>query len=211
MRGKRLVWASESKEGRQLDTGLIKQLAGGDTLNVRTLHSKPITFTPSHLAVLLTNHKPHIPEDDSAMWDRVLLIPFTQRFVDNPGAGELPKDPAMKDKLILEASGILAGLVRGCLEWQRTGLEPPQGVRTATKDYRLEEDTIEQFFDEKCVRGEACAVKASALFRVYTAWAIAYGITPLSQTAFGKRMKSIFQHGRDTSGNFYKGIGLLES
>ena len=75
--GKRLVWASESDEGRQLDIGKVKWLSGGDTLTGRHPHGKrEITFTPTHKLFLATNHKPHVPADEYAAWERISLIPF---------------------------------------------------------------------------------------------------------------------------------------
>jgi len=208
MRGKRLVWCSESKEGRRLDVGLLKRLTGGNTLKVRTLHSKPIEFEPSHLVLLVTNHKPHITADDQAIWDRVHLIPFKQRFVDDPNQGEKQKDPEMKEKLIGEAPGILAWLVRGCLAWRCQGLQPPAIVKVATEEYRGEEDTIGQFIEERCITGQQYEVKAGDLYKVYQDWAKEYGMQTMSLTAFGKRIKRKFSS-RLSAGVIYEGLGLL--
>lgn len=77
--------------------------------------------------MLVTNHKPHANADDYALWKRLILIPFTQAFVDSPRAAhEHQRDAKLAETLRGEASGILAWLVRGCLEWQRDGLKPPR-------------------------------------------------------------------------------------
>jgi putative DNA primase/helicase len=209
LRGKRLVWASESSEGRRINAGLIKQLTGGDRLNVRTLHGKPVEFKPSHLLLLLTNHKPHISADDQSMWDRVLLIPFTRRFVDNPAPGEYKRDPALREKLLAEAPGILAWLVRGCLEWQRDGLNPPPTVQAATVAYREEEDEIGLFIGECCVIGDKCEVRAGDLFAEYSRWAKVGNLKGMTQTAFGTRIKKRYASSNTTGYVIYKGLGLL--
>jgi putative DNA primase/helicase len=91
-----------------------------------------------------------------ALWSRVLLIPFTLAFVDKPDPekpNERQADPDLSEKLRGERAGILAWLVAGCLEWQRTTLDPPQLVRGATKEYRDAEDTFEMFKREWCEEG----------------------------------------------------------
>lgn len=208
LRGKRLVWASESSEGKRINAGLVKQLTGGDRLNVRTLHSKPVEFTPTHQLFLLTNHKPHISADDQAVWDRVFLVPFSYRFVDNPVAGnERKRDARLREKLRAEAPGILAWLVRGALEWQRIGLQPPAEVLTATAEYRAEEDTVSQFIDEALVIHPDAKVKGNSLYKAYDTWCKDNGIPPMSNTAFGRRMKKRFT-AKVSGGVWYMGVGL---
>jgi putative DNA primase/helicase len=87
LRGRRIVWASEISDGRKLNTGKVKELVGGDTLNARGVWGKNhVQFEPSHVLLLLTNEKPSAPASDYALWKRIYLIPFTQSFVDDPRA-----------------------------------------------------------------------------------------------------------------------------
>lgn len=209
LRGKRLVWASESNEGRRLNSGLVKQLTGGDRLNVRTLHSKPVEFEPSHLLLLITNHRPHIPADDDAIWDRVFLVPFTMRFVDRPSKpNELKADKALKDTLRAEAPGILAWLVRGCLAWQREGLQAPDSVRAATEEYRADEDTLARFIAECCVLSPGAKVRGGALYEAYENWTQDNALQPLNKNTFGQRMKQRFELVPPKNVVTYGGIGL---
>jgi putative DNA primase/helicase len=208
LRGKRLVWASESNEGRRINSGLVKQLTGGDRLNVRTLHSKPVEFHPTHKILLITNHKPHLSADDQALWDRVYLIAFNQRFIDRPQkANEHPRDKNLKAALLAEAPGILAWLVRGCLEWQRVGLLPPAEVLTQTEEYRAEEDTIGLFIDEKCYLSPDYKVRAAELYKAYQEWSKDSGLSAMTGTLFGKRVKKRFDS-TISHGTWYIGIGL---
>jgi len=137
LQGKRIVWASETSKGARFDVGQVKFLTGGGDIPARQLYGRDYTFVPSHLLILLTNHKPHADAQDSAFWDRLCPIIFTIRFVDNPTAPhERQKDRALGDTLDVEASGILAWLVRGCLAWQREGLNIPASVLLARREYR---------------------------------------------------------------------------
>jgi putative DNA primase/helicase len=160
---------------------------------------------------LLTNNRPTASADDFALWKRIALIPFTQAFVDSPvEADEKKCDPELPEKLKLESSGILAWLVRGCLEWQKRGLKPPESVRMATQEYREEEDILTLFLDDCCKVKKGLIVKASALYRQYRWWAEGQGHTPWSNTTFGARMTKRFKKEKMMRGIFYQDVTLTE-
>jgi putative DNA primase/helicase len=73
LRGKRIVWASETDRGRKLNIAKLKWLVGGDTLVGRNLHSNQCSFKPSHTLFLFTNHRPRANPDDDALWERIFL------------------------------------------------------------------------------------------------------------------------------------------
>ncbi len=179
LRGKRLVWGSETEEGRRLNDGKVKWLVGGDTLVGRPPFGKrQINFKPTHTLFLLTNHKPHIASDNYALWQRVHLIPFTLSFVDEPIAkNERQTGSELSVKLKAEASGILAWLVRGCLEWQKMGLKPPEIVRQATKGTGRMKISWVILLMMPASRKEA-EVQAGKLYKAYTEWCKRTGINP---------------------------------
>jgi len=216
LRHKRLVWASESKEGQKLNAGLVKQLTGDGYITARPLYGKPITFAQTYKIFLVTNHCPRIPDDsDYAMWRRVLRIPFNIRFVSNPKQlNERKQDKDLLSKLRGEYSGILAWLVRGCLAWQKQGLGVPASVTESTEKYREDEDLTSQFCDECLLVGERHEVTAGNLYRAYVAWSSENGNHPVSSKAFGQRMtrrygEAIPQKVGNKTQRVYKGIGLL--
>jgi putative DNA primase/helicase len=212
LRGKRIVWVSETDEGRRLNAGKVKWLSGGDTLTGRGVYEKrQIDFRPTHKLLILTNHRPRADAADYALWARLLLIPFKISFVDEPTApNERKANPELPAKLKAEGPGILAWLVRGCLAWQKEGLNPPEAVRAATTDYREAEDTIGQFIQERCTTGQGLQVRAGELFSDYRTWAEEMGLKPMTGTKFGNEIKTRFDHYK-TNYVFYLGLGLLDT
>jgi len=209
-----LCWVNESSEGARLNVSQVKQLTGGGTIVARPMYGDVITFKPQHLLMLVTNHKPRANADDFALWQRLVLIPFNQKFVENPSApNEHARDTRLAEKLRGEASGILAWLVRGALEWQRIGLNPPASVQNATNAYQADEDDISKFLVEKCVVDSTMTpqpkTRGGELYEAYRLWAIGGGLSPMTGTKFGKRMSTRFN--KDTTTNYvvYEGVGLL--
>ncbi len=211
LRGKRLVFASETSEGRRLDTARLKEMTGGDTLNARAPHARrPVEFTPTHKLLLMTNDRPSAPASDYALWARIHLIPFRFSFVEDPQEdNERLVDLELPEKLKQEAPGILAWIVRGCLEWQRDGLNPPQTVRQATEEYRANEDILSPFIEECCTLGPHESIRAGVLYTSFKTWCEQNGATPLNGTRFGKEMLKKFDSTK-SRGRIYIGISLNE-
>jgi putative DNA primase/helicase len=178
LQGKRIVWTSETGDGKRLNTEKMKLFTGGDTLSSRYNYSNEmISFKPTHSLFMLTNHKPRIGAGDAAVWSRLRLIPFLLSFVDEPAAkNERKKDPDLQERLLKEASGILTWLVQGCLDWQKNGINPPQTVTEAGNEYRLDENPLQQFINDCCHVGTGHKVQAGKLHEAFTKWfAATYG------------------------------------
>lgn len=210
LRGKRLVWASETKEGRSLNVGKLKWLTGADTRVGRPLYGKhQITYTPTDTLFLLTNHKPRVPANDYSTWERIHLIPFKLSFVDEPAKDfERQRDPDLPNKLKEEASGILAWLIEGAREWTQQRLNPPDTVIAATDDYKRDEDLIGHFIFDRCVVKDNVEVKAGNLYKTYQKWCEEMGHKPINGTRFGKEMKGRFDSYREQY-VYYTGIEIL--
>ncbi len=173
LKGLRLATASETDQGRRISPSAVKWLTGGDTLIGRNPHDKLTTrFQPTHKLFLLTNHKPHAPADDFAFWERLRLIPFEVSFVDRePKApNERRADLDLKSKLLVEAPGILAWLIKGAILWSQEGLKPPAVVTQATADYHREEDILADFIDECCLVSNEFEESFSKLHTKFLEW-----------------------------------------
>lgn len=207
--GRRLVWASETAAGGRLNEAQVKLITGGGTIKTRPLYGSMVEFAPTHLVLLITNHKPKASAEDEALWNRMVLLPFTMRFVANPAApDERQRDPHLVARMSKERSGILAWLVRGCMTWQKDGLAIPDKIRARTQEYRDEEDLIGQFITESCVLAPDTRVKAADLYHAYRKWAEEGGMQPLSQINFGKRIVKRFTKTRTNAFFVYLGVAI---
>ena len=215
LRGRRLVWASESGDRQPLDAAKVKLWTGGGTLKGRAPYgARQVEFKPSHKLMLISNYKPRVSADDQALWQRMVLVPFLESFVEKPqGPHQHPVDTSLPEKLKAESEGILAWLVRGCIEWQQMGLQPPDTVRFATKSYQTEEDSLGAFLEDCTVKDPDCRVLMKDLYERYVRWCDTSGEgKPVGSKSFAKGLKAKGMesvHGR--IGYFYPGLKLVDS
>jgi putative DNA primase/helicase len=200
--GKRFVSCVETDSSRKLAEATVKTLTGGDKITARRMREDFWTFDPTHKLVLCTNHKPIIVGNDHGIWRRLLLVPFDQRFEGKRIDKQLP------EKLTAEADGILAWLVRGCLDWQGDGLNPPEVVSSATADYRTGEDPIGRFIEERCEISASAILRFSVMYDRFTTWAEDAGEFVPAKRSVGVYLR---EHGYEkftANGTCYRGLDL---
>ncbi|TWT76203.1 hypothetical protein CA13_66940 [Planctomycetes bacterium CA13] len=181
---KRFMAISEPERGASLREARVKELTGDRTITARRMHEDFWSFDRTHTFWLSTNHLPRIDGIDDGIWRRVKLIPF---LVD---LRTKVKPIADFDRWLVtnEGPGILNWLVQGHLAYQREGLQEPQTVVDATKEYRTESDPLGEFLAEYCVVEANAIAPAAELYRLYSEehkgrW---------SKTAFGRAMAERF-------------------
>ena len=129
LRGARAVTAVETEEGRRWAESKIKSLTGGDRIAARFMRQDFFEFNPTFKLIIAGNHMPSLRSVDEAIRRRFHLIPFTITVPPDE------RDEKLGEKLKAEWPGILAWMIEGCLEWQRSGLAPPESVLSATASY----------------------------------------------------------------------------
>lgn len=186
------------------------------------MHQDFFEFNPTHKFVLQTNHKPEVKGADYAVWRRLMLLPFEVIFGDqhaiDSGEATKIKDKDLQNRLDSEREGIFAWMVRGCMDWQKVGLNPPPKVIAATDSYRDEQDRLGQFLDEKCEINLSKSTQRSLAYQSYKNWSISNGYYPLGIGRFHKLLlkaaKGKVIEGKSTSGehknvSIFKGLSIV--
>jgi putative DNA primase/helicase len=204
--GKRVIYASETIEGKRLDESRMKQLTGSDRIAARPLFGRWFDFDPTHKVVLSCNHKPVVKDDSPGFWRRVHVVPFTQHFSDTR------RDNQLEEKLRAEAPGILAWMVRGCITYQAEGLTPPpSAISVLTLGYQHDSDHIPDFLLQCCDEQAGAECPAKLLQERYQSWTVDQHLSRdqvHSPREFAERMTARFPRDSRRSGRVYLGVAL---
>jgi len=194
LRGARLVYVSETEEGRAWAENRIKALTGGDPISARFMRQDFFTFWPEFKITVIGNHKPVLRNVDDANRRRFNLAPFTFK--------PTTPDLLLSDKLEAEYPAILRWMLDGALDWQVNGLTRPAVVRAATAEYFADQDTVRQWIQDCCDTTERPPHAADTSRSLYDSWrnyAIANGEFAGSQKWLGDRLKRLgYQPIKDT-------------
>lgn len=201
LRGARLAVSSEIASDGTLNESRVKALTGGERIQARGMHQDfGAGFDPTAKIVLVVNHRPRVRDTSAAMWRRVHLVPFEITISE----GEV--DPGLRDKLKAEAPGILAWAVRGCMEWQRIGLAPPDEIRMATAAYQQESDVVGRWVSERCLASRDLSAPFGSLWQDFETWLRSVEDEegaledPISRRGFGQRLDVLGHRGRIGTG-----------
>lgn len=100
---KRYLQVNEPPNTKQLNINLIKELTGGDNIQLRVAHSKDtLTVQPLFKLCMLFNDLPKIDNcKDGGFLRRFIGIHFPNKFIDGTPKkiNEFKKDPKIKDKI----------------------------------------------------------------------------------------------------------------
>lgn len=152
LRGAKMAYASEANGRQALDQAKIKMLTGGGNITARGLNDREMSqWKQNALLMLLTNYLPRIDASDDGFNARTICIEWPVKFVAHPVKdNERQIDYKMAKKLEAEDSGILAFLVRGCMDVIANGLKIPEKVLDYTKAQIDSFDDIGKFLKECC-------------------------------------------------------------
>lgn len=185
LKGIRAASCSEPPEGARWDDSRVRWLTGGDTISARGINAvNHESFRPSHHLVILGNSKPKLKRVDDAIKARFNLVNFGVNMT-----LEADFDKDLPSKLQREWPRILGWMIRGCIEWQETGLAAPKSVRDATNEYLQAEHVVEQWIDDCCNKGGMDPV--ATCYRSYTKWCERTGERAKTTRAFCSDLYSL--------------------
>jgi putative DNA primase/helicase len=183
LKGVRFTSTVETSYGQRFAESLIKQITGGDEVQVRFMRQDPFTYKPQFKIWLASNNKPDIRGRDQGIWSRIMLIPFTVMIPPQE------RDKQLGEKLKKEGEAILSWAVEGCLAWQKEGLNPPEQVLDAVNEYQEETDLLSGFFEDCCTLNPLAKATTRDLYSAYEMWCLDNGETPVRKIMFSRMLR----------------------
>jgi putative DNA primase/helicase len=183
LKGVRFTSTVETGYGQRFAESLIKQITGGDELQVRFMRQDPFSYKPQFKIWLASNNKPDIRGRDQGIWSRIMLIPFTVMIPPKE------RDKQLGEKLKKEGEAILSWAVKGCLAWQKEGLNPPEQVLEAVSEYQDETDRLSGFFEDCCSLNPLAKTTTKGLYSAYEMWCEDNGEAPVRKNTFTKMLR----------------------
>ena len=180
LEGKRLVITDELPDSKKINESMVKGLLGGEDIVARRPYERPYTFSPTHKIWMVGNHKPKISGVDHGIWRRIHLIPWevTIPVAERKSRSEMWR--TFQDEL----PGILNRAIDGYNDYRiRGALAPPAKVRAATEEYRMEEDSLQQFVSERLIKADGVNLHTREVFSEYKNWCARSGEPEVVGTA----------------------------
>ena len=201
LKGKRFNVVEETKPSDKADEQIIKQLTSGlGRMVARFLYAGSFEFINKTKIWMPSNYDLNILGTDKGIWRRIVKIPVCVDF-----DGREDKD--LKDKLLTESSQILGWLIKGFQLYMKEGLEQPDEIKQAVKEYREDMDLVQQWINECCECKQSFYERANVLYDNFRAFCMRRD-QRTNQTQFGRNLGKKFKKFNSGSGIVYIGLRL---
>lgn len=158
----RFAISEELPADAELDSSLVKNLTGGDKINLRRNFDEYRTIENHAKINISGNYLPKIENTaDDGLLRRLLNMPFTVKF----GTPQNPADDALKRKMLSpeHLRGLLSLLVREAVCWYRGddgGLIISSQMSAEREKLLRQSDFVGEFVDDFYIRSASASVKA---------------------------------------------------
>uniref|UniRef100_A0A6C0DA67 SF3 helicase domain-containing protein n=1 Tax=viral metagenome TaxID=1070528 RepID=A0A6C0DA67_9ZZZZ len=173
---RRYISMVEPEEGEKINTSLMKQISGQDTLKARGLFQDQDQFVVTARIFMSCNDLPAVSSMDNGTWRRLVVLPHVATFVEegkptNPAQNIHSRDPLLDNK-IMRWRPFYAGLLVWYYEnrYLRGGLKEPAVVTAASNKYKEENDSFLAFCQECLVREVGAEATANDVLIRYKEW-----------------------------------------
>jgi P4 family phage/plasmid primase-like protien len=214
---RRFISMVEPEEGERINTSLMKQLSGQDTLKARGLFQDQDQFVVTARIFMSCNELPAVSSMDDGTWRRLRVIPHVSTFVEegkstNPAANVHPRDPLLDSKII-KWRPYFAGMLAWYYEnrYLRGGFKEPAQVTSASDRYKEENDLFAAFAQDCMVRevgAEARLMDVMGRYKIWTTYNP--GKKTLQKKDIIQRMTALYGNPIDGQGKVYGGVRILE-
>jgi phage/plasmid-associated DNA primase len=168
-----------------INEGILKELSGNDSIYVRGLFKEPEEIKPMFKLALISNKLPKLPASDTGVWSRIRVLPHLALFPKDqtlvPKTIEeqyrqkiFPRDPLFNEKLPRFKSAMMWLMVQKWYKIDAFGREEePELVKSATAEYRKNNDIFLQFIMERLIRdpyNEKAQLSVVELYNAFKTW-----------------------------------------
>lgn len=158
--GARIIFFQEAEETEPVNTGILRELSGGDSIFCRFLHDNGKDIEVHFCPVTASNKPTPMNTAPKAVKNRVKIMEFTGTFSEDAPKNKeeqwdkriFPIDKFFEEQLPYLAPAFLWLAYHYYAKYMKDGLEPPQSVKDASKRYTEMYDMYANFVSHRVER-----------------------------------------------------------
>lgn len=155
-KGAKLAVLQEPENDDSILGGRLKEYTGGDTFYARLLNENGGKIEAGFKLFLMCNKPPIIPNSDTAIQNRIRILPFLSTWSDDAPDNEeeqmkqrkFKRDRLFDNKIGEFSSAFLWIMVQYYSKYISEGLREPKTISNYTLEYFRDNDPYKQFIDE---------------------------------------------------------------
>jgi putative DNA primase/helicase len=170
------------------DISNIKMLTGGDAMPAERKFKDPFSFVNKAKLIFSMNELPSLPEDNLAMWRRIMLIDFPNQFTgtnaDKNLLAKLTTDEELSGLLNLALQHLKDVQTKGEFSYFRT-------IDEVRREYLLKTDPALVFVKERCVEVSDSWISKEDMYQAFFVFCQKINRPAPGKNQFGARLKKL--------------------
>ena len=172
--GKILNLATEN-ETKKVKTALLKQIVGGDVIQIECKGKAPRSYRPHVKCVFAVNNLPQFCENSYVMLRRMLIVPFPALFTDNPNTdnpNEFQRIPNFQENLKPELAGIFNFAMEGYKRLRDNNFVFTKSKRIddIMRNYTQQYSPVQEFTQECLIKANDKKMYKKDLYEKFREW-----------------------------------------
>lgn len=197
--GKKANICDDLPSNKVTSTGVLKMLTGESPISAQYKHRNRFNFTNKAKFIFATNEPPSVKDTTPAFWDRVKMITFPYRFVNNPNPDdEYEKQEKNRHELLelLTSSEELSGIFNWALEGLQRLLKKNEFSYTKTADearddYMRKANPVAAFLQDCTIYVSNMVTLKEKIYKNYHLYCTERGLPIKSYNAFCRVVREI--------------------
>lgn len=179
-----LIGITQEPDGGVLNTGIMKELTGGDNIYIRRLYKESEETYMKTQFIIQTNKTFFVDDTDPAVWSRIRVIKFKSHFIDKNEIDEFIQEDSdlyEKEKNVFEKNKELNKLIKEISpaflyiiidklkKYKENNKLPYQDfIKEETNKYKIDMDILQTFIQKALVKtNETDKIKLSDIIKNY--------------------------------------------
>lgn len=192
---KRMIVATEGDNEWHLHADTIKRATGGvDKMKARNLHSNDILErAPAFVPFIGTNSSPTIQGADSALWQRLIAVPFD---VQRLGKQQKKSAAIALQKGEAERRAVLSWLIDGYVGYARQGIDDlPAAVDERGKAFRAGVSDWHSYMQDAIEYHPGARIAVKDLYQEYRIWGLSLDLNEKQMSNFQQFKPKLVSNG----------------
>jgi P4 family phage/plasmid primase-like protien len=170
------------------NTGVFKQIVGGNPIKAEEKGKAPFSFRPFCRMVFATNQMPRATDRSQAYFDRFLFIEFARRIRDTGGeikrySETLAAEPGLLSALLVRSINGIDRLMK------RGRFTVPASSKDALEEYRRDCNSAYDFIRDCCKEDASGWIPGPLMYDRYKIWSEEGGRKSMSSREFNKTIR----------------------
>lgn len=185
-----LVTVAETPK-KSIDEEMLKQLISGDLVVIDIKNKSQFSCAPFAKWLISCNQFPKITDETDGVWRRLMIMKFTQQFLESDKIQNLDQK-IINNELHIVLDWALIGLQRLLARGENGDFKIPDSIKNNTESEKANSNNVIPFIDDTYLEYGSVPILKDKIYERYIKYCENHYVNPYGEVQFWKRINQKF-------------------